>query len=99
MRKKRKGPTVLMIITLLFSIAPGSAGSTFLPARETRGRQDHIGAVQRTPEVQVSVDEKNAFCLGCHSRDRLTIWNGITHELRGVACSECHGIHKNMGKR
>jgi DmsE family decaheme c-type cytochrome len=36
----------------------------------------------------------NKTCLGCHDKARQANWTGGMHERRGVACTNCHGIHK-----
>ncbi len=44
----------------------------------------------RTPE------ENNAICLSCHEKGRRTLWQGSTHETRGLACTNCHTIMTNV---
>jgi DmsE family decaheme c-type cytochrome len=44
----------------------------------------------RTPE------ENNAICLACHERGDRTLWRGSTHEVRGVACTNCHTVMINV---
>lgn len=39
---------------------------------------------------------KNLTCLKCHSlvsTPNLALWRGSTHEMAGVACSDCHKLH------
>jgi DmsE family decaheme c-type cytochrome len=38
---------------------------------------------------------RNASCLKCHETSVLprTNWSGSQHEVRGVACTNCHNIH------
>jgi DmsE family decaheme c-type cytochrome len=38
----------------------------------------------QAPEVM------NAMCQQCHRGGALLYWTGSTHELRGLACSDCH---------
>jgi DmsE family decaheme c-type cytochrome len=42
------------------------------------------------------VEDSNAVCLNCHERGQRTYWRGSTHETRGLACTECHTIMKNV---
>ena len=37
-----------------------------------------------------SPEEMNSMCIQCHRSGPLTFWIGSTHELRGLACSDCH---------
>jgi DmsE family decaheme c-type cytochrome len=42
-----------------------------------------------------SADVRNASCLTCHETSVLprTNWSGSVHQVRGVACTDCHNIH------
>ena len=42
-----------------------------------------------------SVQDRNAQCLSCHESKVLprSHWAGSTHELNGVACTDCHELH------
>jgi DmsE family decaheme c-type cytochrome len=42
------------------------------------------------------VEDNNAICLTCHERGDRTYWNASTHETRGVACSECHTVMRQV---
>jgi DmsE family decaheme c-type cytochrome len=42
------------------------------------------------------VEDNNAICLACHERGDRTYWNGSIHETRGVACSECHTVMRQV---
>jgi DmsE family decaheme c-type cytochrome len=46
-----------------------------------------------------SAEEKNAVCLGCHERGDRTYWNGSTHQMRGLACTNCHTIMKAVSRK
>jgi DmsE family decaheme c-type cytochrome len=35
---------------------------------------------------------RNGVCLGCHSGTRRLGWQGSAHELRDVACTDCHSV-------
>jgi len=43
-----------------------------------------------------SAEENNAVCLNCHQRGDRTYWSGSTHETRGLMCTNCHTIMKNV---
>jgi DmsE family decaheme c-type cytochrome len=43
-----------------------------------------------------SVEERNGVCLNCHLKGDRINWAGSTHDERGVACTNCHTIMKNV---
>jgi DmsE family decaheme c-type cytochrome len=44
--------------------------------------------------ASTSVDERNAACLECHSKDsKRSHWEGSAHQAHDVACTSCHRIH------
>jgi DmsE family decaheme c-type cytochrome len=43
-----------------------------------------------------TVAENNAICLSCHERGERTMWDGSVHQLRDVACSDCHTVMRNV---
>ncbi len=43
-----------------------------------------------------SVEDNNAICLACHQKGARTLWDGSTHEVRGVACTNCHSVMRNV---
>ncbi|MFO1109356.1 MAG: DmsE family decaheme c-type cytochrome [Bradyrhizobium sp.] len=45
------------------------------------------------------VEQNNAICLNCHERGERTYWNGSTHEVRGVACTECHTVMRPVSRK
>lgn len=55
-----------------------------------------------SPRSNLSAERKSAVCLKCHSKGKVALWYGSTHEGRGVSCPECHSIHsgyeKNLAK-
>ena len=53
----------------------------------------------RKDDPSRTAEENNAYCLACHERGQRTYWKGSTHEERGVACSECHTIMKNVSAK
>ena len=46
-----------------------------------------------------SVEERNGVCLACHQRGERTYWAGSVHETRGVACTNCHTVMKNVSRK
>jgi DmsE family decaheme c-type cytochrome len=45
------------------------------------------------------VDERNAVCLACHQKGERNYWAGSVHETRGVACTNCHTVMKNVSRK
>ena len=45
------------------------------------------------------VEERNAICLSCHQRGERTYWAGSIHQTRGLACTNCHTIMKNVSRK
>ena len=41
-----------------------------------------------------TTEQKNAKCLSCHEDEGRFHWPGSTHKLEGVACVDCHNVHK-----
>lgn len=44
-------------------------------------------------------EEKSAICLTCHERGTKFMWDGSPHDSRGLACEDCHSIHKAQGAK
>jgi DmsE family decaheme c-type cytochrome len=44
-------------------------------------------------------EEKSAICLTCHDRGTKFMWEGSAHDTRGLACQDCHSIHKAQGEK
>ncbi|MGO8952261.1 MAG: DmsE family decaheme c-type cytochrome [Rhodomicrobium sp.] len=49
--------------------------------------------LSRTPE------ENNAICLNCHERGERAYWKGSVHQVRNVACTNCHTIMKTVSAK
>lgn len=64
-------------------------------AEEEEGYGDIIAL---NPKSDIPSQTKNAVCLGCHKKRKLSLWHGSTHENRGVSCSNCHNPHKENPK-
>jgi DmsE family decaheme c-type cytochrome len=50
----------------------------------------------RADDPSRTADENNAICLNCHQKGARTSWSGSTHEVRAVACTNCHTIMTNV---
>jgi DmsE family decaheme c-type cytochrome len=50
----------------------------------------------RADDPSRTVEENNAICLNCHQKGERTLWSGSTHEVRNVACTNCHTIMTNV---
>ncbi|MGZ3310306.1 MAG: hypothetical protein ACXU8R_17445, partial [Xanthobacteraceae bacterium] len=44
----------------------------------------------RADDLSRSVQDNNAICLACHEKGDRTYWSGSIHEVRNVACTNCH---------
>jgi len=53
----------------------------------------------RPNDLSRTAEENNAICLGCHDKGDRTLWQGSTHEMRGLACTNCHTIMKNVSRK
>ncbi len=53
----------------------------------------------RPDDKSRTVEESNAICLTCHERGDRTYWNGSTHETRGLMCSACHTVMKQVSRK
>lgn len=53
-----------------------------------------FGAKAKTP-----IKKQNETCLECHATSKTHIlWQGSTHEVRGLACASCHKVHGSHPK-
>ncbi len=46
-----------------------------------------------------TVDERNGICLACHQKGERNYWAGSVHETRGLACTNCHSVMKNVSRK
>ena len=49
------------------------------------------------PDSKASLQERNQTCLTCHEGNTRTAWHAGAHERSGVACTDCHKIHRAQG--
>lgn len=40
-----------------------------------------------------SVEDTNAACLTCHTKDAAMFWRGSAHESFDLSCTSCHSLH------
>src|ERR1019366_7618205 len=45
------------------------------------------------------VEERNGICLACHQKGERNYWAGSVHEERGIACTNCHTVMKNVSRK
>ena len=58
------------------------------------------GIISFRPEDQSrTAAENNAICLSCHERGDRTYWDGSVHEVRGLMCTNCHTVMKNVSRK
>jgi DmsE family decaheme c-type cytochrome len=53
----------------------------------------------RPNDTSRTAEENNAICLACHQRGARTLWQGSTHETRGLQCTNCHTIMKAVSRK
>lgn len=53
----------------------------------------------RSNDTSRSVQENNAICLACHEKGDRTYWSGSVHEVRNVACTDCHTIMRSVSQK
>jgi len=53
----------------------------------------------RSNDPARSIQSINTMCLTCHERGDRTYWQGSTHEVRNVACTDCHTIMKAVSAK
>jgi DmsE family decaheme c-type cytochrome len=53
----------------------------------------------RPDDMNRTAEENNALCLGCHEKGNRTNWHGSTHDERGLMCTNCHTVMKNVSRK
>jgi DmsE family decaheme c-type cytochrome len=54
---------------------------------------------QRAPMItfkakdELPIAEKNSLCLTCHNRSSAKHWQGSSHQVNNISCTDCHNIH------
>jgi DmsE family decaheme c-type cytochrome len=58
------------------------------------------GIISFRPEDQArTAEENNGVCLTCHQKGDRTYWSGSTHETRGLMCTNCHTVMKEVSRK
>jgi DmsE family decaheme c-type cytochrome len=58
------------------------------------------GIISFRPEDRSrTAEENNAICLTCHQRGDRTNWSGSTHDSRGLMCTNCHTVMKQVSRK
>lgn len=58
------------------------------------------GMISFRPEDQSrTAEENNAVCLTCHDKGDRKLWHGSTHDERGLMCTNCHTVMKNVSRK
>lgn len=58
------------------------------------GEMDHQGPLHiRAFGKPEDAAQTNALCLNCHQGGAHLHWQGSTHAIEGLACTDCHTIH------
>ncbi len=50
----------------------------------------------RANDLSRTAEENNAICLGCHEHGERVYWEGSVHQVRGLACTNCHTIMRSV---
>jgi len=43
--------------------------------------------------ASLTKEQMSEMCLTCHERGTKMLWEGSSHESRGLACQDCHKVH------
>ena len=70
------------------------------PGSAHTGRQDvgagHSPVINFGRDAVTPVEEQNAVCLKCHTRDPGQQWTGSSHQSGQVSCADCHDVHATV---
>jgi DmsE family decaheme c-type cytochrome len=53
----------------------------------------------RAEDPNFNVEQGNQLCLGCHLKGERVYWPGSVHEVRNVACTNCHTIMQPVSRK
>ncbi len=53
----------------------------------------------RSDDANFDIQAGNQVCLGCHLKGERVYWPGSVHEVRGVACTNCHTIMQPVSRK
>jgi DmsE family decaheme c-type cytochrome len=79
--------------------APAHVPPMVLKAAPVDGRS--LGGIvsYRKDDPSRAAEDNNRICLGCHERGDRTNWRGSVHEVRNLACTDCHTLMRNVSAR
>jgi len=60
--------------------------------------EENSDIIALNPKSDIPSSTKNAICLSCHTKGKLFLWHGSTHDNRGLSCANCHNPHKENPK-
>ena len=65
-------------------------------ARPLDGRS--LGGIMsfRLNDPTYTADQYNGACLGCHEKGNRTLWRGSAHDTRGLICTNCHTVMRDV---
>lgn len=46
-----------------------------------------------------TASDNNRICLACHERGARVMWVASTHETRGLACTDCHTVMRDVSRK
>lgn len=57
------------------------------------------GMITFSKKDPTPVERRNTICLECHQKTTRLHWQGSPHELRDLACTNCHRVMENISER
>ncbi len=83
---------------------PGGASGGPVPAAIGVGRgangESQGGIISfRSDDPSRTPEQNNVICLNCHERGERAQWRGSVHEVRGLACTNCHTVMKSVSAK
>lgn len=68
-------------------------------AHAESGADERGGLISFGRKSPNPVSQRNDVCLGCHERTARLMWKGSAHEMRDVACTDCHAVMHPSSER
>jgi len=69
----------------------GAAGEHVV--KRLRKGEHRAPMIAFTAQDKLTVEAKDNICLSCHQRSSATHWQGSSHQVNNVTCTNCHRIH------
>ena len=57
------------------------------------------GVISFRADSGEAADQQNAACLNCHNNGAQAFWHASTHAFRGLRCTDCHTIMRQISPR